>query len=73
VKNHKWKGRDLVAVILAIGVTITLVLLIIVEFFPHHGHVSDQEAGVLSVALGAAIGALATYLGGNGKDKHNGE
>ena len=53
----------MVAIILAIGVTSTVILLIIVELVPHHGHVSDREADTLSVALGAAVGALATYLG----------
>jgi len=60
---HKWSGRDIVAIVLAAGVALTLVLLIAVEFVSHHGHVSDQEAAVLSTALGAVVGALATYLG----------
>jgi uncharacterized membrane protein YccC len=60
---RKWDPHALVAVILAFGVTGTLVLLIVVEFVPHHGHVSDAEAAALSTALGAAIGAIATYLG----------
>jgi hypothetical protein len=60
---RKWDPHALVAVILAFGVTGTLVLLIAVEFIPHHGHVSDAEAAALSTALGAAIGAIATYLG----------
>jgi len=65
---NKWSGRDIVAIILATGVMLTLVLLVAVEFFSSHGHVSDQEAGVLSTALGAAVGALATYLGVGRKD-----
>jgi hypothetical protein len=64
-KRHKWNGRDVVAIILSVGVSGTIVLLIVVEFVPHHGHVSDEEAAALSTALGAAIGALATYLGGS--------
>jgi hypothetical protein len=70
---RRWNGRDIVAIILAIGVSGTIVLLIVVEFVPHHGHVSDEEAAALSTALGAAIGALATYLGGsigNGHDRN---
>lgn len=60
------------AVVLATGVSLTLILLIAVEFFSGHGHVSDQEAGVLSTALGAAVGALATYLGvGRNRDDDN--
>jgi hypothetical protein len=70
-KKHKWDGRDLVAIILATGVSSTIILLILVELVPHHSHVSDREADALSVALGAAIGALATYLGGKHKDDND--
>jgi len=58
---RNWQG--ITAVILACGITSTVILLIVVEFVPHHGHVSESEAAALSTALGAAIGAVATYLG----------
>jgi hypothetical protein len=70
--NGHLRTSGLVAIILAIGVSVTLVLLIVVEFFPSHGHVSDEEAAVLSTALGAAIGALATYLGTSRGDSDKG-
>jgi len=70
--KHKWSGPDTVAIILALGVASTVILLILVELIPHHGHISDREADTLSVALGAAVGALATYLG-QSKSKHKDE
>lgn len=66
----KWDPHALVAVILAGGVTGVLVLLIVVEFFPHHGHVSDAEAAALTTVLGAVVGALSTYLGMDYRDRH---
>lgn len=29
----------------------------------HHGPISDQESTLLATVLGAAVGAIATYLG----------
>ena len=64
--------RDLhgvVAVILATGVAVTVVVLAL-ETTTHSGAISESEANVLSTVVGAIIGAVATYLGisrSNGK------
>lgn len=55
-------GRPLVAVVLATGISIWLVLIgvnIIFQDYP----ISDQLSTLLSTALGATVGALAVYLG----------
>lgn len=55
-------GRPLVAVVLAVGISIWLVLIginIIYQEYP----ISDQLSTLLSTALGATVGALAVYLG----------
>lgn len=54
-------------VILAVGVAATVILLVI-ETMQHIGPISAQESTVLSTVLGAAIGAIATYLGGHARD-----
>lgn len=58
-------GRDwhsLVAIVLAIGVAASLILLSLVELRTS-GHVTAEEATLLSTILGATVGAIATYLG----------
>jgi hypothetical protein len=55
-----WHG--LAAIILALGVSVTVVLLG-VETLTHDGHVSPEEATLLATVLGAGVGAIATYLG----------
>lgn len=55
-------GQAVVAVIIALGFSVTIVLLAIPEV-QGHGHVSSDEATLLATVLGAAIGAVATYLG----------
>ena len=70
------KGRAWVAVILAVGVSACIVALAgaIAYAESAQGHVVSTEAAtLLSTALGAVVGALATYLGlridgTNGKD-----
>ena len=59
--NLNWHG--LVAIVLALGLAVAVVLLCL-ETILHRGPVSDSEAAVLSTVLGAAVGAVATYLGG---------
>jgi hypothetical protein len=56
-----WHG--LAAIILALGVTISLVLLSVMELV-RDGAVTPEEATLLATGFGAAIGAIATYLGG---------
>jgi hypothetical protein len=57
--------RAVVAVILALGVTLTVVLLA-VEELQHPGHVSPEEAELLALSIGVSVGAVAVYLGGRG-------
>lgn len=52
----------LVAVILALGVSTAIIVLSINEL-TSAGHVSQEGATLLATVLGAAIGAIATYLG----------
>jgi outer membrane lipoprotein SlyB len=67
---RRWNpgGKDIVAIILALGVSLTLSGIVVAEIFPPAGgkaanHISDEEAAALATALGAVVGALATYLG----------
>lgn len=57
--------RAVAAILLAIGVSGTLLILAWNEFRTK-GHVTQEEANLLSVLGGAGIGAVATYLGGAG-------
>lgn len=59
----KWAG--LVAVIIAAGVAASVVI-IAVAIFEAPGHLNPDEATLLSTILGAAVGAIATYLGTHG-------
>jgi uncharacterized membrane protein len=69
--NLNWHG--LVAIVLALGLATTVILLAL-ETILHRGPVSDTEAAVLSTVLGAAVGAVATYLGGaRGHSNGNGQ
>lgn len=53
-----------VAVILALGVAISIVILSVSELsHANDGHISTEEATLLATVLGAGIGAIATYLG----------
>jgi hypothetical protein len=58
-----WRG--LAAVILAIGVSLALVVTLVSAVVTKHT-ISDQESALISGVIGAAIGAVATYLGGGG-------
>jgi uncharacterized membrane protein AbrB (regulator of aidB expression) len=60
--NQMKNSHSIVAVILAVGVSITVIILA-VETVLHTGSISEQESALLSTVLGAAIGAVATYLG----------
>ena len=54
--------HGLVALVLAISVGVTLVILAL-ETVLHTGAISESEANVLSTVIGAVIGSIATYLG----------
>jgi hypothetical protein len=68
----EWTWRGIVAVILALGAAIAVILLI-VETILHAEAVTSQEATVISTSLGAMIGAVAVYLGGHTPDKPDGK
>lgn len=59
--------RGRAGVILAAGVALALVIVAGSAAFAvaGTGSISDTGAALLSTAIGTAIGALATYLGGN--------
>jgi hypothetical protein len=59
------KGHTLVALILATGAALAVVTLA-VGSVALNGPVSTEEATLLSTALGAIVGAVATYLGTRG-------
>jgi hypothetical protein len=61
--RRDWHG--LAALILALGVTVSLVIIAAAKLI-YDGHgLTDEEAGLFATVLGAAVGALATYLGGH--------
>lgn len=61
------KHRGRAGVILAVGVALSLVIVAgtAVAAVYSRGTLTESGAAMLSTALGTAIGALATYLGGN--------
>jgi len=61
-RDVKIAGRTIVAIIMAIGASIAIVLLV-VETMLHVGSITSQESTVISTTLGAIIGALAVFLG----------
>lgn len=60
--------RAACAVLLALGVAALLVILSL-NLYNTDGHVTSDEANLVSVLGGAAIGAVAAYLGGAGSHK----
>jgi hypothetical protein len=60
--QHLTAWHAAVAIILALGVAITLVLLAANEL-THSGHISSDETTVIATVAGAVVGAVATFLG----------
>lgn len=56
------RPRELVAAILAAGISLAIVV-ICVGVATHSGPISAEESTLIATVLGAAVGALATYLG----------
>jgi hypothetical protein len=60
----KIEWRAVIALILALGAAITLVVLALSELdHGTAGHISEAESTLLATALGAVVGAVATYMG----------
>lgn len=64
--RHEWRG--LAALVLATGVALAVVVIAVGAAW-HTGPISQSESTVLSTVLGAAVGAVATYLGGASRDR----
>jgi hypothetical protein len=62
------RARDLVALVLAAGAAVALIVTAVGAAI-HRGPISQEESSLLSTALGAAIGAAATYLGIGSHDR----
>jgi hypothetical protein len=60
--------RDVVALVLAGGAVLALIVTAVGASI-HRGPISAEESSLLSTALGAAVGAVATYLGQGARDK----
>lgn len=60
--QHLTHWHAAVAIILALGVAATLVLLAANEL-THSGHISSDETTVIATVAGAVVGAVATFLG----------
>ena len=58
------------ALVLAVGLSLSILVLSIGVII-HEGPVSLEESSLLSAVLGAAVGALATYLGGLARHDHD--
>jgi hypothetical protein len=54
--------RDAVALVLALGVAVAIIVIALGAAL-HEGPISQEESTLLSTALGAGVGAIATYLG----------
>ena len=61
-----WRWQGIVGVILALGVTGTLIIFAVTGAVNHRvSPLNMQEASALTTVLGATIGALAVFLGGS--------
>lgn len=60
---------DTAAIILALGVACSIIILSINEL-THPGHLTTDETTVIATILGAGIGAIATYIGGKVKNEN---
>ena len=60
--------RGLTALVLAAGIAIAIIA-VAVGAAVHEGSVSAEESTLIATVLGAAVGALATYLGTRDRDE----
>lgn len=65
----QWDWRGLTAVILSAGVSIALAVTLIAAVVSSH-MISTEESSLISGVLGAAVGAIATYLGGGYRERN---
>jgi hypothetical protein len=68
----EWDWRGVVGVILATGIAGAVIILCLGAVLQSQT-ISAQGADIISTALGASVGAVATYLGGWSRDRGNGE
>lgn len=61
----RWTGRALIATILAVGVSVSLMAAFLANAI-HADALTGEAATLLSTAFGAVVGALAAYLGQSG-------
>ena len=64
----RFNGRDLVAIILALGVAGAVLAATVGTVIEKAFTITATEGQLLGTIIGAAIGAVATYLGGRGSD-----
>jgi hypothetical protein len=62
-----WDWRGATALVLALGVAIAISVTLVGAVLSSHV-VSAEETSLISGVIGAAVGAVATYLGGWGRD-----
>lgn len=56
------------ALVLSVGVSVSLVLLVVTQIVDN-GHLTPDESTVIATVLGAGVGAVATYMGERGSRK----
>jgi hypothetical protein len=63
IKNMDWPGA--IAFMLALGISLSMVLLItgVIIAVPQNRPLGEAASSLISTVFGAAIGAIATYLG----------
>jgi len=59
----RWEWRGAVALVLAVGVSVAIVATLVGAVLSSH-QLSAEETSLISGVVGAAVGAVATYLGG---------
>jgi hypothetical protein len=63
-------ARGMTALVLAVGIALAICA-VAVGAAVHEGTVSAEESTLISTVLGAAVGALATFLGTRDGHEHN--
>lgn len=64
IRTTEWRGRSGVTLAAGVALAIVIAAATLLVLAVQTGEVSGESATILTAALGTAIGALATYLGG---------